>query len=154
MKICLYSVPTNEDVTEAIPIKKLDSAIRKHSSYHGTMNGDEAEATLQEQQGCDCCYITRYSEVRDEYILSVLHREEGESVFKNFIIISNENDYEISGSEEKFSNLDELLEFYRKHPLIHHIDGIGEEITKDAAASGKLSSSTALPALIPNGRLM
>ena len=120
------------------------------------MNGDEAEATLQEQNTCDCCYLTRYSEVRDEYILSVLLREDGESVFKNFIIISNENDYEISGSEEKFANLDELLEFYKKHPLLHNIDGIGEEITKDVAATGKqrcLTTQESEPAL-DNGRLM
>lgn len=101
------------------------------------MNVDEAEALLKEEN-VECCYLTRYSESREEHTLSVLRRREDEDIFQNFdIVIEQDRDstsYEISGSEKKFSTIVELLDFYKDNPLNHSIDGIGDEIKSTTAS--------------------
>lgn len=124
-----------ECVEEAIPVWKV-GAINNHPSFHGYMDGDVAETKLLEQN--HSCYLTRYSVSREDHTLSVLRKKEEESVFQNFsIIIRKEEEerkcvtFEISGSEEWFKDIDEMLAFYKRNPLNHSIDAIGEEVVRD-----------------------
>ena len=83
------------------------------------------------------CYLTRYSETREKFTLSVCTRK---GTFQNFEIIiegnhKGESTYEISGTEEKFPDIAALLAFYKKNPLNPHIDEIGKELASERRMS-------------------
>ena len=96
---------------------------------------DEAETKLR-RAGKDCCYLTRYSESIDEYILSVLRRKNDDDiVFQHFRITIWHDEkpavsYEILGSTKKFESIDKLLKFYKTNPLNHYINNIGDEVER------------------------
>ncbi len=75
------------------------------------MTGADAELKLQEQGGN--CYLTRYSETRQEYSLTVVRN----GVFGHFdliITVSGEyNIYEIDGSEMQSKDIFSLLKYYK-----------------------------------------
>ena len=117
-----------------VPTRQL-LAISSHSSYHGVMSSEEAESMLK-MKNSDC-YLTRYSETREKFTLSVCTRK---GIFQNFEIIiegkhKGESTYEISGTEEKFPGIAALLAFYKKNPLNPHIDEIGEELVSERRMS-------------------
>lgn len=107
--------------------------ISSHPSYHGAINKEKAEQALSKRGGN--CYLTRYSQTRDQYTLSVCRKKGTEWVFQNFdIIITNDDGhvaYEISGTEEKFTSIIKMLDFYKEFPLNHYVDSIGEELLKE-----------------------
>lgn len=115
------------------------------------MNGDEAETRLREQNS-DCCYLTRYSEARDELTLSVLRRKQDDHIFQNFDIVGEPEDeptnFEILGTERKFCSLRELLDYYNEsdNPLNHNIDGIGDAVKCEKILSTEDASIQAPPA--------
>lgn len=107
-------------------------------SFHGTMSGYEAEARLREQES-NCCYLTRYSESREELTLSVMRRKDDDYIFQNFDIVGEPEEsptsYEIFGTDEKFDSIVNLLDFYKENPLNHNIDSIGDAISKEMVAN-------------------
>ena len=85
----------------------------------------------------ETCYLTRYSECLDEYLLSVLRSKEDEYIFITFnILITKDNSqqkhatFEIKGADQKFDSIAELLSNYKTKPLNNTIDCIGEEATR------------------------
>lgn len=115
---------------EAIPYRQIQGFSRD-PSYHGAMTGRDAERKLMELGGDH--YLTRYSEKRKEYVLTVLRK--GNLVNFDFGINTYQDNiyvqYEIIGSEIKFGDLRKLLNFYRKNPVSHEIDGIGDYLESD-----------------------
>lgn len=113
------------------------------------MSRDEAETRLREQES-NSCYLIRYSESREELTLSVMRRKEDDYIFQNFNIVEPEEcptSYEIYGSDDTFDSIAELLEFYRKNPLNHNIDSIGDEIINgDKILSVQEDTSTKIEA--------
>lgn len=103
----------------------------EHHSYHGAIKGVEAERTLKEQGGN--CYLTRYSEARSVYVLSVFRGGDKRQQFAHFDILLHFNDehhhsekmYEIVGTEKRFGSVSDMLNFYGDTPINHQIRGIG-----------------------------
>lgn len=130
-----FTGPGSEDVAKTVPTWQLRE-ISSHPSYHGAINKEKAEHKLSKKDRT--CFLTRYSEARDQYTLSV-HTKGKETVFQNFdIIITNKDGcvaYEISGTEEKFTSLVKLLDFYKEYPLNHYIHSIGEELVNNKRGS-------------------
>lgn len=95
------------------------------------MTGRDAETKLRELGGDH--YLTRYSEKRKQYVLTVLRKDH--LIHFDFLIETFQHDihvqYEIIGSEIKFGDLRKLLNFYRKNPVSHKIDGIGDYLESD-----------------------
>lgn len=115
--------------TEAEPTWKM-TGIKEHPSYHGPINGVEAETKLKEKGGNH--YLTRYSRARDHYCLTVARN--GEYAHFDIIITSShdeQNVYEIDGSEMQSKSIFSLLEYYRINPLTHSIDSIGDFLQND-----------------------
>ena len=96
----------------------------EHRSYHGPLNGDEAEHILK-QNAEPNCYLTRYSNNRQSYILSVINAERKSSHFQ--LIIDNDvPSYEIKGTQKKHNSLDDLLNYLERTPLSPTIRSIGK----------------------------
>ena len=116
--------------------------ISKHPSYHGVVNSTKAMQRLKSFGGN--CYLTRYSEERKEFTLSVYKPKEEDhegketesELFKNFnIFITKQEDeisYEVSGTDKTFKSIAELLNHYKGSHLTPHIQSIGVERVKDS----------------------
>ena len=117
-----------------LPSRKVKPSVLPN--FYGVLDMDEAESCLREQNR-ECCYLLRYSEARDENMLSVLRRIGYEEVFRHFDILINKegsgSTYEIPGTEMVFPTMDELLDFYKENPLNLSIASIGDEIRRDTA---------------------
>ena len=103
-----------------------------HESYHHAITGAEAEKRLR---GCgNHCYLTRYSEERKCYMLSV-YQKMPNHVMKNFQITFqhyDENDkmYKIEGKTKEFGGLQEMLRYYEQKPIDPAFSNIGRCITE------------------------
>lgn len=105
------------------------------SSFHGALNAEEAKIRLVKQDN-HCSYLTRYSESMEKHILSVLIQKEDEDVFQNFHIKVEHNQvgdttFEIDGTGKKHDSIEELLQYYKDHPLNYRIERIGTEVSSD-----------------------
>ena len=123
-------VSTTQGSKGAVPYLQIQGFSRD-PSYHGAMKGKDAERKLRELGGDH--YLTRYSEKREMYVLTVLRK--GNLVNFDFRIKTFQDkiyvQYEIIGSEIKFGDLRKLLNFYQKTPVSHEIDGIGDYLESD-----------------------
>lgn len=125
---------TSASIEVAAPTWQIQ-ALAKLRCYHGVMTGKQAEAKLK--QNGDDCYLIRYSEVREIYVLTVARegKEGEESITKHFKInISSKSDgqgnlYEIEGSEKKFENVSALLKFYESNAVSPKMCSIGRPYT-------------------------
>ena len=113
--------------------------ISKHPSYHGAITTTKAKQRLKGQR--KNCYLTRYSEERREFVLSVYEGKENDhetesEVFRNFDISimkeGNEISYEVSETEKKFKTVAELLEYYKRSHLTPSVKSIGMECVEDS----------------------
>ena len=93
------------------------------------MKGKEAEDMLKEHDRDH--YLTRYSEARSKYVLTIKRRDQ--VVNFDLGIETGEHGvlYEIVGTEVKFGELRKLLDFYRNNPVSHKIRGIGDYLISD-----------------------
>lgn len=109
--------------------------ISSHPSYHGDITGSEAKEKLMEHGAT--CYLTRYSRVREDYILSVLTntRSEDELTIHNFTISIEGHRYEIDGTEYPFDSIHDLLKFYEHTPVSHKVSHIGAPCIKESSLS-------------------
>lgn len=113
---------------EAAPTRQLEE-IANHPSYHGAITWEQAEIKLKEHGGN--CYLTRYTTGRKVYVLSVMNDgiQGKEPIIRHFNLIigdKDENTCEIQGAKKQFSNIFDLLNFYRTTPVDHAIRTIGD----------------------------
>lgn len=99
----------------------IDTDIEKHPGYHGTISANKAESRLK-KEGKNC-HLTRYSQKKKMYILSVCW----EGTVKHFQVRVNyqRNLYEIEGTQRPYEDFYTLLNFYREYPVDHDVGGIG-----------------------------
>ena len=109
----------------ARPTWKIKDVARQ-KGYVGVMSSDKAEKHLRRCSGN--CYLIRYSESKQSYILSVVRRDDEYPIpdiqhYKLIITRVNGNSvYEIEGSNEQFSDISDLLEFYQINPLTFSVN--------------------------------
>lgn len=134
--MCIISAHSSAiDIPDSTPELEV---IENHPSYHGVMTGTEAELRL-EQHGRNA-YLTRYTKLKKLHKLSVVRRTaEDDLIIQHFTLCALrdvENGtcvYKIDGSERYFSDIDELLSFYKDHRLTPEVDGIGECLRPDGS---------------------
>jgi len=94
----------------------LGPVLDQESWYFGNISGDEARQFLHER-GSIGSYLVRESRTNPGfYVLSV--RRSGSSNMIEFLISNSEGKFHISSTKRKFKTINELLEFYKTHPLI------------------------------------
>ena len=132
-----------------MPTKEL-KGVSGHPSYHGVMTGEEAQQSLYENGSS--CFLTRFSEDKSCYRLSVLKKgRNNEIIFQHFNIIVKTDMptvlYEIEGAEEEFDDIFKLLSYYQSHPLNHQIDQIGNCLMGHSASASFQRKRNSLPPL-------
>ena len=96
-----------------------------HSSYHQSIQGDEAEKRLKESH--THCYLTRFSDRGDCYVLSVYMQQTPIDVMKHFkIIIKDDSKVLIEGKDEEFDNIGLLLHNYEQKRIDPALPTIGK----------------------------
>ena len=111
--------------------------VTTQEGYVGGMTADKAEENLRRCRGN--CYLIRYSKSKQSYVLSVVRRDAENPIphIQHYKLIITKKDgnsrdsvYEIEGSEERFSDISDLLKFYQAHPLTRSNRTIGGAYVK------------------------
>ena len=105
-------------IRQATPQRNL---MKSHKSYHGKITGTEAELLLKRNGGN--CYLTRFSENHERYILSVMIM--GNLMHYEIHIDNIEKKYGIDETDNEFNTVNEMLTFYESNPLSPGIENIG-----------------------------
>ena len=105
------------------------STITELSCYHGALRGVEAEEKLKQQPGDS--HLIRYSDSNEEYILSVLMRDDNGPICQHFIIKTLPPPHDkysctVEGSDRVFHCASEMLKYFREHPISYEIYSIGK----------------------------
>ena len=103
-----------------------------HASYFRAITGEEAETQLKKSG--HHCYLTRFSERKNCYVLSVYQKRP--YVMKHFHIVFTDyhgqrREYQIEGTEEAFGSLDDMLRHYEKNQIDPSLMSIGQQVTFD-----------------------
>ena len=102
----------------------------EHSSYHQSIPGDEAERRLKQFNAH--CYLTRFSEHNDCYMLSVFQQQTPRDVMKHFkIIIKDDRKHLIDGKDEEFNDINQLLAHYENNRIDPSFRTIGQNYTEE-----------------------
>ena len=103
--------------------------MEEDNSYHQAIIGKEAERRLK--MCGDHCYLTRYSERRSAYVLSVLYQKNSTKHFKISVNNSGIHEvYKIEGKDKEFGRIRELLDHYEKNRMDPAFPTIGRHITE------------------------
>ena len=114
--------------SSATPEKNLMS---HHNSYHHCITGKEAERRLNNWGGD--CYLTRYSEARNCFVLSVHKQQSPKDVIKHFkILIDEGGKHSIEGVDKKFADATEMLEHYEGVMINPAFTTIGRYFTEES----------------------
>ena len=135
------------DITPAQPSWKFPSTtkistITELSCYHGALRGEEAEERLK-QQPVDS-HLVRYSDNKEEYILTVLKRVDNGTICQHFVIKTlppPHNAYTVEGSDRIFQGASKMLKYFRKNPITYKINGIGKPCNHNHSKATHYSSS-------------
>jgi hypothetical protein len=130
----LYAVGKN-DVTSLVfvlqPTAVISSGVNEgdmigeHPSYHQAITGEEAERRLR--RFCGHCFLTRYSEKREKYILSTFKNLKPEPVIRHFAIIKKHGKVHIEGIDNTHDDLQALLTYYQEHRVNQAVKSIGRQ---------------------------
>lgn len=116
---------------EAIPRVTEERMMDEHVSYHSVINSREAKKRLKARG--DHCYLTRYSEKRRSYVLSV-YKKRPQKVCLHFeISIENKGCrkvYKIKGLTKEFNKIEDLLKHYEGTRIDPALKSIGRCISE------------------------
>lgn len=87
--------------------------------FHGSLKGAEAEKLIREK-GVNGSFLVRESQSKiGDYVLTVRTKDEGSHVDKvtHVIIRHHNNKYDVGGGE-RFDSLTELVDHYRRNPMV------------------------------------
>ena len=102
----------------------------EHSSYHNSIPGQEAERRLK--LFSRHCYLTRYSELSNCYVLSVYQKEKPKDIIKHFkITLKDGRKHKIDGKSMEFESISELLNHYEQNRIDFALKSIGDNCTKE-----------------------
>ena len=102
----------------------------EHTSYHQSIPREEAEERLK--QFGKHCYLTRFSDLHDCYVLSVYQKQKPTDVMKHFkIIINDDGKNLIDGKEEDFDEIGQLLVYYENHRIDPALKTIGRNCIEE-----------------------
>ena len=94
-------------------------------SYHGVITGVEAEKRLKKNGGN--VHLIRYSKTRLVYVLSVYRGKEDPPIVMHYDMKwHRDQKYEIMGAGYRFKTVRDVLNYYRKNPVDHQVNGIGK----------------------------
>ena len=93
----LYSIPADNTILVQEPW------------YHSTISRKEAERRLTEQEDLDCFLVRKSRRQAGKYIISVSYG----GVIKHHIILEKNQCYEVEGTKKSFSQLSELVAYYK-----------------------------------------
>ena len=110
--------------------KKKRNMLGYHTSYHQSIPGDEAERRLREFNVH--CYLTRFSDGEDCYVLSVYMQQTPTDVMEHFkIIIKDDGKVLIDGKDEEFDDISQLLAYYENNRIDPALETIGRNCVED-----------------------
>lgn len=77
------------------------------------------------------CFLLRYSEVREMYLLTVMTRKSDNGATPSHFELKvmkegKSKAYEIDGSERKFTNIFDMLAFYKRNPINQLVETLGD----------------------------
>ncbi len=106
--------------------------IDPHPCYHHAITGKEAEKKMKNSG--DHCYLTRYSEIKKCYVLSV-YQKKPNRVMKHFEIsvteFEGQKQYKIDGKTRVFNGIKELLTYYENNSIDPALKNIGVGIEEE-----------------------
>ena len=100
-----------------------------HTSYHQSIPGDEAERRLRQFHAH--CYLTRFSDRSDCYVLLVYMQQTPIDVMKHFKIIIKDGKVLIDGKDEEFDDISQLLAYYENNRIDPALESIGRNCVED-----------------------
>ena len=100
----------------------------EHSSYHNEITGEEAMYRLR-KTGHSRCYLTRFSQDKHAYVLSVYWKQRHEDVQEHFELCLKDGRCKIVGKELDFESVSELLEHYETQHISPSLPNIGKNCT-------------------------
>ncbi len=111
----------------ATPLPPSKDQLPNHPAYHMLCNGEQAEDKLRQKGGN--CFLFRYSDTNQKYVLSVLNQKQ----FYNFTINIDNSvpSYSLIGTQNTFPSLNELVDYYVRIPLNHNVRTIGKPCTHE-----------------------
>ena len=116
--------------------RKKNELMGEHPSYHQSITAVEAEKRLK-KCGDDCCYLTRYSESNESYVLSVCQKRPTPAI-KHFGIDVQGGKCNIRGNqEEMFDDITQMLRNYEQKRLDPAFRTIGTTFTEENYNSSK-----------------
>ena len=102
-----------------------EDMMEEHTSYHNAITGEEAICRLK-QSGLPHCYLTRYSQDKLIYVLTVYWRQRPQDVEEHFELRNEQGRCKIARKHQEFENLKELLEHYEQHRISPSLPNIGQ----------------------------
>lgn len=117
----------------------FDANMRESISFHGPMDEKEAEMRLREHGGD--CFLTRYSEAKEVYMLSVMASGEKIELQVDATKSKSLPQFSIEGREESFRSMVVLLDYYQKNSVSQNIPSIGEELQRPYITTSNITPS-------------
>ena len=104
--------------------------LKEHAAYHQAINGEEAERRLKKCGGH--CYLTRYSNAQECYVLSVHeHQRHSKPTICHFkIVIEDNGEHRIDGKVIVFQDIQSLLGHYEQERIDPALRSIGKAYTE------------------------
>ena len=104
---------------------KEEDLMEEHSSHHNAITGEEAINRLK-HSGLPHCYLTRYSQDKLIYVLTVYWKQRPMDVEEHFHLRTEEGRCKIVGKRQEFESIEKLLEHYEKHRISPSLPTIGK----------------------------
>ena len=99
----------------------------EHSSNHNEITGEEAIFRLK-HSGNPHCYLTRYSQSKNKYVLTVYKKDRPKDVEKHFPLIIENERRKIEGKEKVFASLADLLHYYERERINPSLPNVGHNL--------------------------
>ena len=122
--IPFYNLKATSVLATVVVERKM---IAEDTSYHAGITGEEAIKRLQ-VSGNPHCYLIRYSEAQECYILTVYCKQSPSDVEKHFKILVDPK-YKIENTANEFESIGQLLEHYENHRIHPTLRKIGHKYT-------------------------
>ena len=101
----------------------------EHDSYHQRISAEEAEKRLKKYDG-NRCYLTRFSQNNNHYVLSVYQKIPTQEI-EHYGIDIQDGKYKIQGKEDVFNDVTQMLKHYEQKRLDPAFKNIGKMFTEE-----------------------